>query len=330
MFWRKKKQTKQKKKYRILSIDGGGMKGVFTAFALWKLEEDYNIKIKDHFDMIVGTSTGALIAAAILINQSGKQIYDSYMDPDNPIFKGKNSMKTRMSQTFMPQYGDKGIMEYLAGEIGDHTLESLYEVSGKKDFAFFATNFTKGKPVVYGSPSLQHSSLIKRDVSAIEVLRTTTAAPFFFEPLQDPDTKDLILDGGLWANNPSLAGLNLAKADLGIKEEDIEVLSFGQTYTDDLNFKTYSKTEVLKNPLKQQFIQLLLSSLALNQNAQTALVKNLLKERLYRYQPEENQPGVAIDKVDAVFVAYAKVYWEANKETLVEFIKSGENNKFHS
>ncbi len=326
MFFRKKKQ----KKYRILSIDGGGMKGVFTAFALWKLEEEYGIKIKDHFNMVVGTSTGALIAAAILTGQSGKEIYDSYMDPDNPIFKGKNSMKTRMSSTFMPQYGEEGIMNYLAEQIGEHTLETMYETSGKKDFAFFATNFTKGKPVVYGSPSLSHSTLTKNDVSAIEVLRTTTSAPFFFEPVKEEGTGNLILDGGLWANNPSLAGMNLAKADLGIKEENIEILSFGQTYTDDLNFKTYSKTEVLKNPLKQQFIQLLLSTLALNQNTQTALVGNLLKERIYRYVPENEQEGVAIDKVDPKFVMYSEEYWEENKESLVRFIKTGENNKFQS
>ncbi len=324
MFFKKKKQ----KKYRILSIDGGGMKGVFTAFALWKLEEEYDIKIKDHFDMIVGTSTGALIAAAILVGQSGKEIYDSYLDPENPIFKGKNSMKTRMSSTFMPQYREEGIMKYLAEQVGDRTMETLYKESGRKDFAFFATNFTKGKPVIYGSPSLKHSTLTKDDVSAIEVLRTTTSAPFFFEPVKEEGTGDLILDGGLWANNPSLAGMNLAKADLGIKEENIEILSFGQTYTDDLNFKTYSKTEVLKNPLKQQFIQLLLSTLALNQNTQTALVENLLKERMYRYVPEEHQAGVAIDVVDTKFLNYSKVYWQKNKETLVQFIKTGENNKF--
>ncbi len=315
------------KKYRILSIDGGGMKGVFTAFALWKLEEEYDIKVKDHFDMIVGTSTGALIAAAILVGQSGKEIYDSYMDPHNPIFEGKQSMKTRLSSTFMAQYEDKGIMTYLEEQIGDHTLETLYKVSGKKDFAFFATNFSKAKPIIYGSPSLDHSKLTKTDVTAIEVLRTTTSAPFFFEPVVDKQTGDLILDGGLWANNPSLAGVNLAMGDLGIHEDSIEVLSFGQTFTNDLSFKVHSKTEVLKNPLKQQFIQLLLSSLALNQNSQSALVKNLLEDRLYRYEPEVAQEGVAIDKIDTKFVNYAKVYWHQNKETLVKFIKTGENTK---
>ncbi len=318
---------KKIKKYRILSIDGGGMKGVFTAYALWKLEEEYDIKIKDHFDMIVGTSTGALIASAILIGQSGKEIYDSYMDPNNPIFNDKKSVKSRLSSTFMAQYGEEGIVKYLEEQIGETTLEGLYKISGKKDFAFFASNFTKAKPIVYGSPSLHHSELTKNDVSAIEVLRTTTSAPFFFDPVVDEETKDLIVDGGLWANNPSLAGYSLATGDLGIKPESIEILSFGQTDTSDLNFKTFPKKEVLVNPMKQQFVQLLLSSLALSQNSQTALIRTLLNEKLYRYEPEVSQSGVAIDKIDTKFLNYAKVYWTKNKETLVDFIKTGENNK---
>ncbi len=319
---------KSKKKYRILSIDGGGMKGVFTAYALQQLEEEYGIKIIDHFDMIVGTSTGALIAAAILVGQSGKEIFDSYMDADNPIFKGRRGMRERLSAPFLAQYGDKGIMEYLGEQIGDHTLDTLYRQSGQKDFAFFASNFSKAKPIIYGSPSLNHSSLIKKNVTAIDVLRTTTSAPFFFEPVEDPETGELIMDGGLWANNPSLSGVNIAMGDLGKKEQQLEVLSFGQSFTSDLNFRTFTKTDVLKNPLKNQFIQLLLSSLALNQNAQTALVSNLLKERLYRYEPEIHQAGVAIDKVETRFVEYAKEYWEENKESLVKFIKTGENTKY--
>ncbi len=319
--------SKNKKKYRILSIDGGGMKGVFTAYALWRLEEEYNIKIKDHFDMIVGTSTGALIASAILVGQSGKEIYDSYRDPNNPIFKGKRSMKKRMGAPFLSQYDDEGIMSYLKEQIGDLDLNALYKMSGKKDFAFFASNFTKAEPIVYGSPSLNKSTMTKSDVPVIEVLRTTTSAPFFFDPVVDEETQDLIVDGGLWANNPSLIGINLALGDLGVKQEQIEVLSFGQTYTDDLHFRLFSRTEVLKNPMKQQFIQLLLSSLALSQNSQTALAKNLLGDRIYRYVPELEQNDVAVDKVDTKFVNYTKIYWKQNRESIAEFIKTGKNIK---
>ncbi len=314
------------KKYRILSIDGGGMKGVFTAYSLWRLEEEFNIKIRDHFDMIVGTSTGALIAAGILVGQSGKQIYDSYIDQNNPIFKDKIKLKDRISMTFLPQYTEEGILKFLEEQIGDHTLETLYKVSGKKDFAFFASNFTKAQPLIYGSPSLNHSDITLNEVPAMKALRTTTSAPFFFEPVHD-ENDELLIDGGLWANNPSLAGVNLAVGNLGIDNNDIEVLSYGQSFTADFNFKVHSKSEVLMSPMKQQFVQLLLSTLALNQNSQSALVKNLLKERLFRYEPELHQANVAIDSIDIKFLNYAKVYWQKNKEDLVKFILTGENTK---
>ncbi len=319
-------KIKRRKKYRILSIDGGGMKGIFTAYAIWKLEEDYNIKILDYFDMIIGTSTGALISAGLLSGLSGKKIYETYVDENNKIFAGKKSFTEQFKSTFYSAYHHEGLNSYLKNEIGDYTLEKLYEES-KKDFAFFATNFTKAKPLVYSSPNLVNSELVKNNVSLLEALRTTTAAPFFFEPFKDEENDHLILDGGVWANNPSLVGLSLAITELKKKMKNIEILSFGQTFTDDLNFKIYKSTEVLKSPMKNQFVQLLLSVLALSQNSQTVLMKNLVRDKMYRYAPEVHQSGIAIDKVNTRFINYAKVYWNNNKESLIKFIKTGNNLK---
>lgn len=51
-------------KFKILCIDGGGIKGLYTATLLAKLEETFSVKITDCFDLICGTSTGGLIALA--------------------------------------------------------------------------------------------------------------------------------------------------------------------------------------------------------------------------------------------------------------------------
>ncbi|RKX65643.1 MAG: hypothetical protein DRP42_04435 [Tenericutes bacterium] len=60
----KKQQTNTKqKKYRILSIDGGGIRGFFVTHALAQLEKDYGIRILDYFDLVVGTSTGSIISS---------------------------------------------------------------------------------------------------------------------------------------------------------------------------------------------------------------------------------------------------------------------------
>lgn len=319
-------KSKKNKKYRILSIDGGGMKGVFTAYALWRLEEEYNVKIIDHFDMIVGTSTGALITSGILSGKTGKEIYNTYIDKENKIFGNKKGFTEQFKSIFFAGYSTEGLMEYLSEEIGTETFETLYKKS-KKDFAFFASDFTKAKPIIYSSPSLSKSSMVKTNVDLLDALRTTTAAPFYFEPMADPETGHLIMDGGLWANNPSLAGINLAISEKKVDLNNIEILSFGQSFTDDLEFKIIKGTEVLKSPMKQQFAQLLMSVLTLNQNSQTLLVKNLIGNRVFRYEPEVFQEGVSVSKVSNNFLNYTKVYWEKHKNELVNFIKTGENER---
>ena len=68
-------------KKRILSIDGGGIKGIFAAQFLARIEEEYDIKICDYFDIIAGTSTGAIVAAALAVGMPAEEIvklYDEY------------------------------------------------------------------------------------------------------------------------------------------------------------------------------------------------------------------------------------------------------------
>ena len=59
-----------KKTFKILSIDGGGIRGIYSAYILKRVEEEFKIKLHDYFDLIAGTSTGSIIAAAIACNIS--------------------------------------------------------------------------------------------------------------------------------------------------------------------------------------------------------------------------------------------------------------------
>lgn len=321
LFKRKKIQ-----KYRVLSIDGGGLKGVFTAYAIYKLEEEYGIKILDHFDMVAGTSTGALIAAALLSGQTGKEIYEQYIDENNPIFKTKKNLSKQMGSTFLAQFEHESLEMELINQFKDMKLSELYKNSGEKDFAFFASNFSKGKPVIYASPSLRKSEMIKQDVTVYEALRSSTAAPFYFEPFVNKEN-ELVVDGGLWANNPSLSAVALSTSIYDYRADQLEVLSFGQTFTQDLDFKIAKGKELLKNPMNNQFVLLLNSVLTLSINSQTEMVENILGDKVYRYVPEIHQKEATLKQVDRKFINYAKVYWEENKKTLVEFIKTGNNNK---
>lgn len=317
----------KRKKYRILAIDGGGMKGIFTAYALWKLEEEYGISVIDYFDMIVGTSTGALIAVGVLSRTSGKEIYNSYMDDDRKVFDNKKGIREQLSSMFFAKYNSASLEYSIKETFGQKRLSDLYKMSGNKDFAIFSSNFTRANGIIYGSPNMKVNPMLAGNKTIFEALRSSTAAPFFFEPLEDAKTKDLLLDGGLWANNPALFAVLLAQSEFDIDIDSCEVLSFGQSFTNGMEIKLVHGKELLKNPLKNQLSLLLTSSLILSLNTQTKMLEGWLGDRTYRYSPELPQRNVSVSAVDKKFINYTKIYWEENKETLVDFIKTGKNKK---
>jgi patatin-like phospholipase/acyl hydrolase len=66
--------------FQILSLDGGGIKGIFSAAVLAYLEEDFKTSIVDHFDLIVGTSTGGIIALGLGLGLKPFEILNFYVD----------------------------------------------------------------------------------------------------------------------------------------------------------------------------------------------------------------------------------------------------------
>jgi len=73
-------------RFQILSLDGGGIKGLFSAAVLAHLEEDLGCKIVDHFDLIVGTSTGGIIALGLGYGLSPQEIVEFYVEQGPQIF----------------------------------------------------------------------------------------------------------------------------------------------------------------------------------------------------------------------------------------------------
>ena len=73
-------------RFAVLSIDGGGVRGIFAAAVLANLERDTGTKITDHFDLIVGTSTGGIIALGLGAGLSPEEILACYVENVNSIF----------------------------------------------------------------------------------------------------------------------------------------------------------------------------------------------------------------------------------------------------
>ena len=109
-------------KFQILSLDGGGIKGLFSAAVLTFLEDDLDIKIVDHFDLIVGTSTGGLIALGLGSGLAPKDIVEFYVTqgpnifPSNPLLFLKRYIRRKfdagpVEDALKSCFGDKRLAD---------------------------------------------------------------------------------------------------------------------------------------------------------------------------------------------------------------------------
>jgi uncharacterized protein len=79
----------QERQFQILALDGGGIRGIFSAAILAAIEEDLKICIVDHFDLIAGTSTGGIIAIALGLGLKPREILDFYLREGAAIFANR-------------------------------------------------------------------------------------------------------------------------------------------------------------------------------------------------------------------------------------------------
>lgn len=192
-----------KKTFKILSIDGGGIKGLYPARILQLIEEQYDIKIADHFDMICGTSTGGLIALALSIKKPASEIVSLYQNKGPVIFpEPKNKIQEKIQKfkqvAFGGKYKNNEFESILTDFFGSATLQDATTFLCIPSF-----NLTIGMPRVFKNP---HGTFFKdTDITMVDAALATSAAPSFL-PIHQINNA-MYCDGGLWANNPSLCGL---------------------------------------------------------------------------------------------------------------------------
>ncbi|MCR4441249.1 MAG: CBASS cGAMP-activated phospholipase [Peptococcaceae bacterium] len=207
------------KKFHILSLDGGGIKGLFSAAILAAIEEDTGVNIIEHFDLITGTSTGGIIALGLGLGMRPREIVNFYLDygqqifPPIPFYKG-------LIQWFRYKYSNQPLKEALQKCFGDKTL-------GDSKVRLVIPSYNIGDDDVYLFKTPHHEKL-RRDykVPAWKVALATTAAPTFFPCTREVDNIRLI-DGGVWANNPTMVGIIEAYKLLGVHLDALSVLSIG-------------------------------------------------------------------------------------------------------
>lgn len=207
-------------RFQILSLDGGGIKGIFAAALLAKIEEDTGRSIVDHFDLIAGTSTGGIIAIALGLGMRPAEIVAFYEEHGPYIFGGERVR--RLLHPFFRKYPsgylERALQEAFGSKrFGDSTKRLVipaYNI-GADDVYLFRTS---------------HAPYLVRDyrLPAWQVAMATSAAPTFFNAFTRIDHMRLI-DGGVWANNPAMIAVVEAVTCLGVDMRALRVFSVGTT-----------------------------------------------------------------------------------------------------
>jgi uncharacterized protein len=158
---------------RILSIDGGAIKGVFPASFLTTLEESLGQPIAKFFDLIVGTSTGGIIALGLGLGLSAKQILSFYEERGPSIFKGTQFARA-LRQIGISKYSSDPLREALQMVFEDRRLgESTTRL------VVPSCNLDTGEVHIWKT---SHHPRLERDykVPVVEVALSTAAAPTYF------------------------------------------------------------------------------------------------------------------------------------------------------
>lgn len=205
--------------FRILALDGGGTRGIYTAQLLAKIEQVFQRPIKTCFDLIAGTSTGAIIAGAAVSNIPMQDIVELFETETPHIFR----RRWYRIPLFLSKYPSKKLAKILAahlpatplGEIATPLMVTSSEIS-KSEIHIFRSNYASRDSEI--APA-------DKEVSLRDAILASCAAPTFFAPKSLHNF--LLADGGLWANNPSTIALVEALSTFGKDTEEIRILSIG-------------------------------------------------------------------------------------------------------
>lgn len=209
-------------KKRILSLDGGGVRGAVSIAFLERLEEVLSdiegraVRLHEWFDLIGGTSTGAIIAGGLASGHSPSEIHAFYQRLAPKVFRSSSFHIPGWHANFNGAALHEELDRIFGGcELGSENLKTgLCMVLKRLDTGSCWIVMNNPRSLFWETPP-DNSFVGNRYLSLPDVVRASTAAPFYFDPQTIEIIKGmepgLFLDGGLTPhNNPSLALLLVA------------------------------------------------------------------------------------------------------------------------
>jgi len=270
---------------RVLTIDGGGIKGVFPAAFLAEIEDRIGEPIYDYFDLIAGTSTGGILAIGLGLGLTAGELLQLYKEFGARIFQSR-VVTSNLRQLLRAKYSLEPLREIVGKAFGGRLLGH-----SRKRVLVPALDLAAERVYIY--KTAHHPRLINDyKLPAIEVALATVAAPTYFPIHLTGD--GAFIDGSLWARNPLALAVVEAIGVLDWPREDVRVLSLGCTsqhldvaWTKRLSFGTsYWSARIADVFMKAQ------SSSAIS-TAHTLIGS----ENVFRISPDTTTRGFTLDGV---------------------------------
>lgn len=260
--------------FHILSLDGGGTRGIYSAQVLANLETRICTPIRDNFHLIAGTSTGAIVAGAAATGIPLEEVVELFEQKALHIFPSN-----RLRQgIFRSRYSQKPLEEIIRSCLPDITLGEI-----STPLIITGSNIATGGVHVFKSRYLADlgEPYVRDDkISLVEAILASCAAPTYFDPVQVGENH--LVDGGLWANNPSILAATEAISKFKRTVDQIHILSIGTGHPP----RMYSRKRQWGLATGWGHKKLVSYFLNLQSQSSTNMAGLILGERYVRLDPE--------------------------------------------
>jgi uncharacterized protein len=215
------------KRFRILSIDGGGIRGILPASILAEFERQYlgGNSAGDYFDLIAGTSTGGIIALGLSIGLPASEILDLYFDHGEEIFPAAKPPFASFKRLWAKA---RSLAYYQYDRLPlERELRRIFATRafGEAQRRLCIPSFDGFTEVnIFKTPHHPDFKLDWRE-EMVTIALATSAAPTYFSIYRDGQRR--FADGGVWANNPVMVALVDALSCNELNRDQIDILSLG-------------------------------------------------------------------------------------------------------
>ncbi len=260
--------------FNVLALDGGGARGIYSAQILACIEQLNGAPVREHFDLIAGTSTGAIIAGAAAVGIPMDRVVELFKDESPRIFRKRRlrsfHIRSKYSIRSLEQAVQSCVSGLTLGEVSTPLMILGSDIS-TGGVHVFKSRYLKD----LGEPYVRDANVVLSDA-----ILASCAAPTFFDPVSVGDF--LLADGGLWGNNPSIMALTESVSKFGRSVEQVRILSIGTGHSVNL----YSQNRLWGLITGWGREKLVSYVMRLQSDASANMAKLLLADRYLRIDPE--------------------------------------------